>query len=127
MASGTKIVHSSDDAWMFHLYDWLELEEKVWDLERKSFLVEHEGRVIGIVPLQMNKKNRFLKSDLMGASGPALINDLDASFRDKALKEIYGHIEEIGRDNSSPGIEIYLPPLAEKVCIERPLADQSFG
>ncbi len=108
-----KIANSSDDAWLFHLYDWLELEEEAWDLERKSFLVEHEGRFIGIAPLQKNRKNNFLKSDLMGASGVALINGIDHAFREKVLKAAYQHIEEIARENASPGVEIYLPPLAE--------------
>lgn len=108
-----KIVHSSDDAWMFHLYDWLELEEKVWDLDRKSFLVEHEGVFIGIVPLQMNRRSKRLKSDFMGDSGVALVNGLDPSFRVKTLKEIYQHIEEIALENRSPRVEIYLSPLAE--------------
>jgi len=107
------LVRVSDDAWVFHLYDWLELEEKVWDLEPKSFLVEHDGRTIGIVPLQMHKRHRALKSDFRGCSGVALINGLDGAFRERALKEIYQHIELIAKENNSPSIEIYLPPLAE--------------
>jgi len=114
-----KIVYSSDDAWFFHLYDWLDLEEKVWNVERKSFLVEHEGKFIGIVPLQMNKKNKFLKSDLMGDCGAALINELDPAFRQKALKAIYQHIEDFARENGSPGIEVYLPSLAESQLKDR--------
>jgi len=114
-----KIAHLSDDAWLFHLYDWLKLEEKVWGLERKSFLVEHEGRFIGIVPLQMNKKSRVLKSDLMGDCGVALVNDLHPSFREKVLKGIYQHIEVIARQNTSPAVEIYLTPLSETILKDR--------
>src|SRR5665213_1938093 len=114
-----KIVHLSDDAWLFHLYKRQELEEQVWDLERKSFLVEHEGNVIGIVPLQMNKNKKTLKSDFRGASGVALINDLDGAFRKKTLKLIYQQIEAIARENASPLIEIYFPPLAESLLKDR--------
>ena len=125
------LAYSSDDAWMFHLYDWLELEEKAWGLQNKNFLIEHEGKIIGIVPLQMNKKNRFLKSDLMGACGPALINDLHPGFREKTLGQIYQHIEDLGIENKSPGIEIYLPPLADSQLNDRwqinPLVKYSYS
>lgn len=106
-----KVVHTSDDAWLCHLYNWLQMTEKVWNLESKSFLVEHEGEKIGIFPLQMHKKNRILKSTFMGTGGAAIKNSAHPSFRKKVFRAMYDHVEEIARSSGSPYIEIQLPPL----------------
>ena len=60
------LVFGSDDAWEYHLYEWLGLTEGIWDLQSKSFLVEHEGEIIGIFPLQMHRQTKLLSSIFMG-------------------------------------------------------------
>ncbi len=108
-----KVVYASHDAWLFHLYDWLQLTERIWALESESFLVEHQGKIIGVFPLQMDKNSRILKSIFMGTGGAAVKNDLQPSFREKVLKSMYEHVEEIAHENGSPNVEVYLPPLSE--------------
>ncbi|MFX0136440.1 MAG: lipid II:glycine glycyltransferase FemX [Candidatus Hodarchaeota archaeon] len=107
-----KIVHASDDAWLFHLYDWLPFTEKVWNLESKSFLVEHEGEIIAIFPLQMHKKTKIFRSTFMGTGGAAIKNSIHPIFCKKVFKQMYRLVEAIAHKNESPYIEIYLPPLA---------------
>lgn len=125
-----KLVYASDDAWLYHLHDWLRFTEKIWDLESKSFLVEHEGDVIGIFPLQMHKKSRVLRSIFMGTGGGAVTNAVHPVFRRRIFKAMYGHVEEIACEVRAPFVEIYLPPLA-KSCIENrwgvnPLVNYSY-
>jgi hypothetical protein len=106
-----KIIQDSDDAWLYHLYDWLHMTENVWDLISKSFLVEHNKEIIAIFPLQMHKKNRILKSVFMGPGGPAIKNSIDLNFRNRVLQAMYSHVKKIALKSRSPYIEIYLPPL----------------
>jgi len=108
-----KLVYASDDAWLYHLYDWLQLTENIWDLESKSFLVEHDGEIVGVFPLQIHKKSRVLRSLFMGTGGAAVANTVDQAFRNKVMKGIYEHAEEIAHEIRAPSIEIYLPPLAK--------------
>jgi len=112
-----KLVHCSDDAWLYHRYDWLQFTEKVWDLESRSFLVEHDREIVGIMPLQMHKKSRVLRSIFMGTGGAATSNELHPTFRARVLRAMYEHVEEIARRIKAPHIEIYIPPLAGS-CME---------
>lgn len=108
-----EVAHDSDDSWLYHLHDWLRFTEKVWNLEPKSFLVEHQGEIPGIFPLQMHKESKILKSIFMGTGGAAIKNSIDPAFRKKIFRAMYEHVEEIARECGSSHIEIYLPPLAK--------------
>ncbi|VAW48333.1 hypothetical protein MNBD_GAMMA03-2080 [hydrothermal vent metagenome] len=106
-----EVVNASDDAWLFHLYDWQRFNEEVWGLQSQSFLVEHQGCFIAVFPLQM-KTNKSLLSTVMGFGGAAVCKDVPEGVRQKALQVIYAHVESIGYQNKSPYIEVFLPPLA---------------
>jgi len=108
-----QVARNSDDAWIFHLYDWLVLTEPNWDLESKSFLVEFEGNIVGIFPLQLKRKSKSLKSTYMGLGGAALINGLQAGERNMLLKAMHEHVHAIACESQSPFIEICLSPLSE--------------
>ena len=46
------IVYNSDDAWLFHLYDWNTLvNANVWKYKQLSFLIQDQNNIIGICPL----------------------------------------------------------------------------
>jgi hypothetical protein len=107
-----QIVFHSDDAGLFHIYDWLPLTEKHWNLESKSFLVEYEGKIVGVFPLQLNRKSKSLKSTYMGLGGPALINGLQEGVRKKILKAMHEHAYQIASQNGSPFLEVLLSPLS---------------
>lgn len=107
-----QVVLNSDDAWFFHLYEWLPLTEYNWDLESKSFLVEYQGKFIGIFPLQLRRRSKTLKSTYMGLGGAALMNGLPEGVRKKVLKAMYEHVQEIAFLNQSPSIEVALSPLS---------------
>ena len=106
------IVKISNDAWLFHFYDWLQSTENVWNLKSISFLVENNGEIVGIFPLQIHKTNRLIKSIFMGSAGAAIKNGINPSFRIKLLNEMYKHAEAIGKKYGSPFIEVYIPPLS---------------
>ena len=107
------VVFNSEEAWMYHLYNWLAMTERVFNLEPESFLLEQDKEILGIFPLQFNKQQGILKSIFMGTGGPALKKGLDAPFREKALKLMFEHAEEIARQINVSVAEIYLPPLSE--------------
>ena len=108
-----RIVYNSDDAWIFHLYGWLPLTEANWNLESKSFLAEYEGKIVGIFPLQLNRRSKSLKSTYMGLGGPALMNGLHDGVRNKIIKAMHEHVYLIASQNQSPYIEIFLNPLSK--------------
>jgi len=108
-----QVVRHSDDAWVFHLYDWLPLTEKNWDLEPKSFLVEYEGKIVAVFPLQLNKRSKSLKSTYMGLGGAALINGLQQGVRKKIMKAMHEQVRLIASESKSPFIEVLLSPLSE--------------
>ena len=107
-----RIALNSDDTWMFHLYDWLPFTDSVWGLESKSFLLEHQGKFIGIFPLQLNKRSRSLRSLYMSAGGVGLINGLEEGLRKKAFRLMHEHAREIAVLNESPFFEIRISPLS---------------
>ncbi|MHA1427548.1 MAG: lipid II:glycine glycyltransferase FemX [Candidatus Helarchaeota archaeon] len=108
-----QIVYNSDDAWLFHLSDWLKLTEQIWGFKSKSFLVEHNGEFIAIFPLQIDKNNRMLKSIFMGTGGASVQNGLAPTFRKKILKKMYKKAEQIAEKHNISTIEIYIPPLSK--------------
>ncbi|MDD2890557.1 MAG: peptidoglycan bridge formation glycyltransferase FemA/FemB family protein, partial [bacterium] len=110
-----KIVQNSDDAWIFHLYDWITMIERIpeWNLKPENFLVEHEGEIVAIFPLQMRRHTRGLLSTGMGAGGHAIRNNVESNVKDNIKKAMYKHIEEIAYKNNSPYITISLPPLSK--------------
>lgn len=110
-----EIVNTSDDASFFHLSDWLLLSQKNWGLESKSFLLEHEGKIIGIFPLQLTNNKKVLKSTVMGDGGPVLINGLPQGFRKKSLEAMHARVLEISKEVNSTRVEIYLSPLSANV------------
>jgi hypothetical protein len=114
-----KVVYNSDDAWLYHLYNGLQVNGEVWNLESKSFLLEHEGKIIGIFPLQLNKNESILKSINLGNGGPALIKGLDLVLRAKALKAMFEHAEEIALKCNVSEVEVRLPPLSESALNSR--------
>lgn len=114
-----EIAKDSDDAWLFHLYDWLKLSDEIWQLEQKSFLVEYEGELVGIFPLQLNKNKNALKSTEMGDAGAAVKNSIQGNLRKKILKAMYAHVEEIAKDLKIPRIEVYLPALSQNALKNR--------
>ncbi len=108
-----KIAYDSDDAWLHHRYDFLKFTEKLWKLESKSFLVEHEKKIIGIFPLQMDNTTKGLGSTFLGPGGHAVSNKVSSEIRPHILREMYKHVVEIAYQNGSPVIEICLHPLAK--------------
>jgi dTDP-4-amino-4,6-dideoxygalactose transaminase/ubiquinone/menaquinone biosynthesis C-methylase UbiE len=109
------VIHHSDDAWMFHVYDWLPFTEQVWNLESKSFLVEHEGVIVAVCPLQMHRQTKILKSTYMGSGGVAVRSDVSEGIRKKVFRVIYERIHEMAHEYGSPRLEIILPSLSPSV------------
>ena len=123
------IVLNSDDAWMFHLYDWLPLTEQAWNLESHSFLVESEGRLVGVFPLQKRKGSRILRSTFMGLGGPAVRNGIPEGLRSKVLHAMHTHAETLARESGCVSMEAHLPALSKTTLASRwqvnPLVNES--
>jgi lipid II:glycine glycyltransferase (peptidoglycan interpeptide bridge formation enzyme) len=107
------VANHSQDAWVFHAYDWLTLTQANWDVESRSFLVEYEGKIVGIFPLELNRQSKSLKSTYMGLGGPALIDGLQEGVRKKVLKAMHEQAKAIALECESPFLEVLLSPLSQ--------------
>ncbi|MEK9147653.1 MAG: peptidoglycan bridge formation glycyltransferase FemA/FemB family protein [Patescibacteria group bacterium] len=115
------IVYNSDDAWLFHLYDWNTLiNENVWQYKQLSFLIQFQNKIVGICPLFFKKQSKLkllstnILSNGFGPSGLALDNKLNKIQRNKAQDIILKHISSIAKNYKIDKLEISLPPLAFK-------------
>ena len=115
------IVYNSDDAWLFHLYDWNTLvNANVWKYKQLSFLIQDQNNIIGICPLFLKeyKKFRFLRikvlSNGFGPSGLALDNKLNQIQKNNAQDIILKYISNINKIYAIDKLEISLSPLALK-------------
>ena len=87
-----RFVQESDDAWFFHLYDWVKLTEEVWHYESLSFLVENDqGEILAICPLFLVKQRtswfmplRYLTTGF-GSANPALKLGLGKEYQKKTI------------------------------------------
>ncbi|MGC9114293.1 MAG: hypothetical protein ACP5IG_04410 [Candidatus Micrarchaeia archaeon] len=50
------VVESSDEAWLFHLYDWRRVLKKGWNFRSFYLLAEKDGQPVGILPLFLKKR-----------------------------------------------------------------------
>ena len=116
-----EIVYASDEAWMFHLYDYIvNVDLGVWGYKSLSFLIEDENRkIVGIFPMFLKeyKKKNFIKECLLssngwGIAGLALINELNNKRRIKIREFAYNYVNLLARDYNVDRLEIRLPPLA---------------
>jgi hypothetical protein len=114
-----KFTYDSDDAWMFHLYDWLKLTEKVWNYEPFSFLVaSNQGEILAICPLFLvSRRGRYLipvryLSTGFGSANPALKPGLGERHQKDILSEIFRHIDTLAADLKADYFFMQTPPLA---------------
>ena len=115
------IVYNSDDAWLFHLYDWNTLvNENVWKYKQLSFLIKDKKNIIGICPLFLKEHKKFhffnikTLSNGFGPSGLALDNRLNQIQKNNAQAIILKYISNIAKIYAIDKLEISLPALAIK-------------
>ncbi|MEM5782612.1 MAG: GNAT family N-acetyltransferase [Candidatus Aenigmatarchaeota archaeon] len=115
-----RVVLNSNDAWLFHLYDWQKCAEEVWGFKNHSFIVKSDtGETLGIFPLYFKKWKIFglldLKlfySSVMGTGGPALVSNVLIENRKKVLDYIFKYVDRLAEEKNVDWIQVELPPLA---------------
>lgn len=119
-----KIVYESDDAWLFNLYAWIEVQESVWGWKSYSFLISDNNRIIGICPLMLcNSKfkkygitfARFKRlTTAWGTAEPAFIKGIEEKYRETLLKIIFDYINDLSVKLGVSFFDMSLSPLAGK-------------
>lgn len=113
-------VNISDEAWLFHLYDWIQIEERE-GYKNHSFMVQSKrGDPLGIFPLYSYKKyvDRFFPVKMLhtghARSGPALMSGLGEKRRREILNFMFMYVDKISKDNKIDGLNVRLPfPFSE--------------
>lgn len=112
-------VNTSNDAWLFHLQDWIKIEEKE-GYRNCSFMVQSKnGNPLAIFPLYLYRK-RYVGGILPekvahtghGRSGPALNPDLGENERKVVLNLMFSHVDRVAEDNKAVELNVRLPSLA---------------
>jgi len=111
------LVANSDDAWFFHLYDFIKYNELL-GYESFSFNVSSEkGELLGIFPLFYKKvclksiPVRQLTSGL-GSSGFALSAGLEKNKKHEILTKMFSHVDTIAKQRKADEFIIRLPAQA---------------
>jgi len=110
------VVCGSNDAWLFHLSDWVHLESE--RATSVSFLVELNGAVVAVCPLYRSRRRYAGVFPITclhtgtGRAGPAIAAHVDDQERPAMLDEIFGHIEALANAHKAERLEIRLPMLA---------------
>lgn len=117
-----QVALNSNDAWFTHLYDWIEIEEKVWNQKSYSFLIKsNDPQILGIFPLLFQKRkilklfNLKLKlfiSSGMGWGGPAIAPNVGQKQRKKVLDAMFGYIDQLAEEEDVDWFHIFPPSLA---------------
>jgi len=109
-------VTASNDAWLFHLTDWIRVEEQ--NDRSVSFLVEADGGIVGIFPLYLGRRKYagVVPVNLLhtgrARSGPALAPGLGENQRRSVLQYMLQHADTIATEHRVSSLEIRLPSLA---------------
>ena len=115
-----KVAFSSNDAWFTHLYDWIEMIEKVLNLTSYSFFVKSDNdEVLGIFPLFLQKR-KILKlfnlttfiSSIRGGGGPAIVPDIGQKQRKKVLDAMFEYIDQLAEEKDVDWFFAFPPDLA---------------
>jgi len=108
------VVAESPDAWIYHLYEWQEMLHSVWHAVPHSFLIEDEGKIVGICPIQNHMGNSALiNSNAFGPAGIALVSGLEFDKRNEYFKFAYNYIYQLLGKHYKKACIINIPPLTE--------------
>lgn len=113
------IVQQSDDAWLFHSYDFLvNVVEKAWEYAPHHFLVKQRDTFVAICPFfVLDNKRRIGKSifgiSCFGPGGPAIINGLTPEQRKKIFYFIFNHIAKIAKQENLDYFRFSSPALSK--------------
>lgn len=108
----------SSHGWLFHRYEWIEIESGFFPQDNRSFGVVHDNRLIGIVPLYQMElghgdwSERLLHSGLHRHAGIALEDGLDRLLIKSARSEVMLHLQRIATDNQVDRIQLSCQNLA---------------
>jgi len=109
-------VTASDDAWLFHLSDWMAIESE--SSRSLAFFIEENGKTVGIFPLYLGQRryaglvpSRILHTG-RGRSGPAFDPALGPKRRVAIAREMFSHVDALARQHRVDRLEVRLPTLA---------------
>lgn len=96
---------TSDDAWFWHTSKWMEYALNFWPDSRpesKSFFVIKNGAIAAICPLLLEEKDGVKEFSYIRSYGfpPAFANHLTKKEREKAVKMVFEHIDDLAKQNN---------------------------
>jgi hypothetical protein len=107
----------SDDAWLFHRYEWIKIEENFFVQSNYSFAILSDcGELIGIQPLYFHNLGfeRLLDSGIHRHTGLALLNNLSPKQVKLARKLAMDHIKRLSSQIDADRIQLNSHNLAPK-------------
>jgi len=111
-----EFVYASDDAWLDHLWEHIEMDIVTRGGKNVSFMVKNGTEVVAIMPLILRKFNtrfrHFRELIGSGVSGPAFRNGLSYKLKKKIEKAIFNEIDGIAKSYGALRASFKITPLA---------------
>lgn len=98
----------SDEAWLFHTHEWVDLESRFFAEANYSFaIVGGRGEVLGVHPLYVRTMGeKLLDSGVHRHTGLALRNDLGSAEMKTARALVMNHIFDLARQHDVDRIQL---------------------
>jgi glycosyltransferase involved in cell wall biosynthesis/ubiquinone/menaquinone biosynthesis C-methylase UbiE len=106
-----KIADSSNDAWLYHTFEWQELLTKAWKACVFSFALVQGEEMVAIFPLVVMPGSGLLDSTF-GPAGMAFANHIEPGRRRELFSLALEHAGEIMTSHTIGALRISLSPLA---------------
>jgi hypothetical protein len=107
------VVSDSPDGWVFALFGWQQLILAVeqWGLEDFSFGLRENGKLLAVIPLQLNRHSGRISSSGWGGSGPVLHPALVGKNRHRVMKAALYQCVARGRDCGATHFDFSASPV----------------
>jgi hypothetical protein len=106
------LLDQSDAVWLYHSWKWIEATAKLSSLENQYFTLKNNGRVIGGIPLQVDRRKRMAYSIFLGRAGPFWTRALPNELRNRVLVELTDSVVNWAVENGIDSVTCWMPNLA---------------
>src|SRR5581483_12366776 len=106
-------VMASPDGWPFALTAWRRviLGVREWRLEDHSFALVDGSKILAVVPLQLDRRDRRLGSTGWGGCGPVVAAGLSGERRRQAIARAVGEMERVAAALGARALFFSVPPV----------------
>jgi hypothetical protein len=110
-----ELVLASPDGWTYGLFDWQELILSVdlWKLVDHSFGLRVDGKLVAVVPLQLDMRSMTMGSSGWGGAGPIIDARLVGKARKKIMASALDHSLQLADEHGAAKFSLSISPVTK--------------